>query len=492
MYANRPPERRRSRERSTRAARRAPDSLLHSDAIARTLRVSNVSYDLHFSLGADTPRYSGDVTVHFSLIGNGDLFLDHYGGGVESIEINGARVEHDPAAGRLTLPHEALAERNSVRVVFSHAYDHGQYGFMRRVDEDGSEYLYTNFEPFAAHRLFPCFDQPDLKATYNLTVDAPSEWEVIANTTESEHAMLGDGRARRRFTRSERFSPYLFALFAGPYHAVQTEHHGIPLGLYCRASIADRLDADELFDVTRHGLDFYADFFDYGYPFHKYDQVFVPDFHFGSMENVAAISAAEWLLHGGDSATRRQRNRAPVLLHEMSHMWIGNLVTAHWWDDVWLSEGLASHLAAIANAGFASGAPDAPQMPLDLALPELGPRGFVPPGLMPPGFALPDDGSRHLDTRGLAPTDFGAPGSTSSDHDTFTLSPIIKALRFAFIATDSLPLSPADYRAADSVLDGVSAQVGKDGFQAGLREYVRAFAFSTATLTDFFRSFSRD
>ena len=328
------------------------DVLTRTEAEARAARVSHVSYHLHFRVERGRDHYDGEVTIGFQLHGAGDLFLDFRGKQIELLEVNGAPIEEPDWNGyRLVLPDAALEhavgdEHNTVRIVYENAYDHSGEGFHQFIDpEDGEEYLYTNFEPYAAHRLFPSFDQPDIKAAYTLTVTAPEQWELITNSRETSREPTGDELLRHAFETTQPFSTYLFALIAGPYHAFRDGHHGVPLGFFCRRSLVKHVDSDELFTVTKQGLDFYASFFDYAYPFTKYDQIFVPEFNAGAMENVGAVTHSERLVFRDPPTETQRLGRAEVLLHEMAHMWFGNLVTMRWWDDLWLNESFATYMA---------------------------------------------------------------------------------------------------------------------------------------------------
>ncbi|MDP8905224.1 MAG: aminopeptidase N [Chloroflexota bacterium] len=329
----------------------ARDLLTQVEARERAARVSRADYDIKLDLHAGQPSYSGDVSIAFDVSGSGRLFLDFRGRRIERLLVNDQPVVPDWNGYRLTLPAEVVRSRMVVRLVYENDYDTTGDGFHRFVDpEDGEEYVYTNFEPYEAHRLFPCFDQPDIKGRYRLDVRAPGRWTLIANTPLESVDEIEDGRRRHRFRQSELFSTYLMALVAGPYVERRIDHGGLSLGLFARRSMERHLEehAGEVFEITRQGLDFYAELFDRPYPFAKYDQVFVPEYNAGAMENVGAVTYNEAYLFRDPPTDNERLDRGEVFLHELAHMWFGNLVTMRWWDDLWLNESFATYISYLA------------------------------------------------------------------------------------------------------------------------------------------------
>ena len=228
------------------------------------------------------------------------------------------------------------------------AYSRTGEGLHRFVDPvDGEAYLYSQFETYDAHRMYACFDQPDLKANFQLRVKAPEHWTCISNGVghrrTSERRASGPSSRPRASRRTSRRS------IAGPYHAVYDQHDGIDLGLFCRKSLAEFLDPDELFTVTKQGFDFFHRVFDYPYPFGKYDQLFVPEFNAGAMENAGAVTFLEDYVFRSKVTDARRERRAETILHEMAHMWFGDLVTMRWWDDLWLNESFATYASVLAQ-----------------------------------------------------------------------------------------------------------------------------------------------
>ncbi len=327
-----------------------PTTLSRDEARRRAALISGLTYRVALDLTASEERFTCDTTFSFDCAEPGaETFLDFVCEPdlIASITLNGAVLPVTVADGsRLALPE--LAARNEVRVVASPTYEHTGVGLHRFVDPvDGRVYLHTQFEAYNARRVFPCFDQPDLKATFVFEALAPAEWEVASNMTAD---VQPEGAARRwTFAPTLIVSSYITALVAGPYQIVRDRHGKIDLGLWVRRSLARYLEADEMFEITKQGFDYFERAFDYPYPFGKYDQLFVPEFNAGAMENAGCVTFSEsYVFRSKVTASRRER-RAATILHEMAHMWFGDLVTMQWWDDLWLNESFAEYVALVAQ-----------------------------------------------------------------------------------------------------------------------------------------------
>ena len=255
--------------------------------------------------------------------------------------LNGRPVTAQLAACRLWL--DGLAEENSLTIKATGAYSHDGTGIVWFRDPvDGRTYLHSQFAEHHTYRGYACFDQPDLKATFAFTVKAPEDWVVVSNT---------EGRCEAgmwTFPTTKVMSTYITAVVAGQYHSVREQHRNTPLGLYCRQSLAEYLDPDEMFEITKQGLDFFEHRFGYPYPFGKYDQLFVPDFTSGAMENAGCVTFHEKRLFRSKVTEAERMDRAETVLHEMAHMWFGDLVTMRWWDDLWLNESFAEYMGYLA------------------------------------------------------------------------------------------------------------------------------------------------
>ncbi|MFD0774446.1 aminopeptidase N, partial [Streptomonospora algeriensis] len=313
---------------------------------ARILSVS--SYTVELDLTGSDQTFESRTVVRFDCAEPGaETFIDLAAPSVTSVVLNGAEL--DPAevfdGGRIRL--RGLQAENELRVLAEAAFMRTGEGLHRFVDPvDGRTYLYTQFETADAQRMYACFDQPDLKASFELTVFAPADFEVVSNSApdvagEAVEDPAGP-KAHWHFPATEPVSTYITALIAGPYHVVRDEHDGIPLGVYCRASLAEHLDADAILEVTKQGFDFYHGLFGLRYPFGKYDQLFVPEFNAGAMENAGAVTFLEDYVFRSRVTDARYERRAETILHEMAHMWFGDLVTMRWWDDLWLNESFAT------------------------------------------------------------------------------------------------------------------------------------------------------
>ncbi len=329
------------------------DLLTRDEARDRAALISNVDYRIELELSDDPARatYSSVTTMTFDAATAGaSTFLNLNAAGAE-VWLNGVKQPAGVFSGdRIQL--DGLAAHNEVKVIAAARYEKTGVGMHRLVDPaDGQVYLYTHFEPFDAHRVFACFDQPDLKAKYNLSVTAPDHWSVISNGAETTSATASTGSTRHDFKQTESMSTYLAAVVAGPYHRITDTHKGVEMNLWCRTSMAPYMDKDkaEIFEITRQGLDHYGDYFQIPYPFGKYDQLFVPEFNMGAMEQPGCVTFNESYLFRSRVTQRSRARRAEVILHEMAHMWFGDLVTMKWWDDLWLNESFATLMSAMAQ-----------------------------------------------------------------------------------------------------------------------------------------------
>ncbi len=329
----------------------APPNLTRSDAQKRAslLEVADYVVDLDLTTGDTT--FATTTVVTFACREPGrDSWIDFIGAQVESATLNGVALDVSGYREDDGIALAGLAAENELRVVATGRFMNTGEGLHRFVDPvDGGVYLYSQFETADAKRLFASFDQPDLKARYTITVTAPEGWTVVSNA-----AVEGVENGVHRFARTEVFSTYLVALVAGPYaswHDTYSDDGGkIPLGIYCRASLAPHMDHERLFTETKQGFGFYHRNFGVRYPFGKYDQLFVPEFNAGAMENVGAVTFLEDYVFRSRVTRSVYERRAETVLHEMAHMWFGDLVTMKWWDDLWLNESFATWASVVCQA----------------------------------------------------------------------------------------------------------------------------------------------
>ncbi|MET9567175.1 aminopeptidase N [Streptomyces tauricus] len=318
---------------------------------AKLLTVDSYEIDLDLSGAVEGGTYRSVTTVRFDAAENGASFIDLVAPAVQEVVLNGDSL--DPAEvftdSRIALS-GILEGRNVLRVVADCAYTNTGEGLHRFVDPvDQQAYLYTQFEVPDARRVFASFEQPDLKATFQFTVKAPSGWTVISNspTPEPKDDVW-------EFEPTPRISTYITALILGPYHSVHSVYEkdgqSVPLGIYCRPSLAQFLDSDAIFEVTRQGFAWFQEKFDYAYPFKKYDQLFVPEFNAGAMENAGAVTIRDQYVFRSKVTDAAYEVRAETILHELAHMWFGDLVTMEWWNDLWLNESFATYTSIACQA----------------------------------------------------------------------------------------------------------------------------------------------
>ncbi|PYI38425.1 aminopeptidase N [Arthrobacter psychrolactophilus] len=434
-------------------------NLLRSEAAARKARVSVSHYDVELDLSqaADlsVPGFSSRTTINFSANSTAGTFLDFIGLSVESVRLNGQELNVSEVvdAQRIKLP--ILAPENEVVVTATAAYSSSGEGLHRFVDPaDGQTYTYTQYEPADARRVFANFEQPDLKSPYTFHVTAPNGWEVASNQSVALKS-IGADATRWDFDTTLPISTYITTVLAGPYFKAEdhfsmsfgtsSKHHGetldIPLAAYCRASLAPNFDSAEIFQVTKAGLAYFNELFDFPYPFGKYDQAFVPEYNLGAMENPGLVTFTEAYVFTSRATDSAYQKRANTIMHEMAHMWFGDLVTMGWWDDLWLKESFADFMG-------------------HLAVSEATPWGSKSWTL----FASSRKAWAY--TQDQLPT-------------THPITADIPDLEAAKANFDGIT-----YAKGASVLKQLVAYVGKDAFFAGAREYFVAHQYANTSLTD--------
>ncbi|MFF2927324.1 aminopeptidase N [Streptomyces celluloflavus] len=338
------------------------ENLSRDEARERGRLLSVDGYDVALDVRSAVARgeaagtFRSRTTIRFRCAEPGaTTFADLLAPAVTAVTLNGRELDPGTVFDGSRIALDELAADNTLVVDAQCAYSRTGEGLHRFVDpEDGEVYLYTQYEPADARRVFANFEQPDLKAPFTFEVTAPEGWTVLSNGAQEGPAEDG----RHRFATTRPISTYITAVVAGPYHYVRDSYRRtfadgteleIPLGALCRKGLARHFDPDDIFTVTKQGLDFFHDNFDYPYPFGKYDQAFVPEYNIGAMENPGCVTFREEFVFRGKVTQASYESRANVILHEMAHMWFGDLVTMEWWDDLWLKESFADFMGAFSQ-----------------------------------------------------------------------------------------------------------------------------------------------
>ena len=435
----------------TRAEARERSALLSVDRYA-------VDLDLSGAADPQVAVFGSRTVIDLTARTAGATFIDLIAPRVHAVTLNGEDLDPAQVFDGARIRFDVREGANRLIVVADAAYSRSGEGMHRFTDPaDGLTYLYTQYEPTDARRVAAVFDQPDLKAPYIFQVLAPAEWTVLNNTAaESVTPLTAEAAGTRpehgpvhlhRFAPTLPISSYLTCVCAGPYASISGEHRvartgeTIPLGVHVRQSLAAHVDAEDILRVTGQGLDFFHDIFDQAYPWGKYDQIFVPEYNLGAMENPGLVTFTDSYIHR-DRATRAEReSRATTILHEMAHMWFGDLVTMAWWDDLWLKESFADYMGGHALAS-ATEYDD----------------GWVSFALRRKDWAYRQD-------------------QYPTSHPIVADIPDVEAAKLNF---DGIT-----YAKGASVLKALVAYVGEEAFLAGSNAYFAAHAFGTATLEDF-------
>ncbi|PCJ18890.1 MAG: aminopeptidase N [Candidatus Cloacimonadota bacterium] len=329
------------------------DNLLISLAQDRAKNYTNLQYHLNLLILGKQDSYSGSVEIKFDLLKKpNEIILDSHQGEINKLLVNNIESKFEINDFKLKIENTHLDKGlNSIYIEFKSPFDRNGVGFHRYLDPvDNKEYHFSDLEPFECHKIFPCFDQPDLKAIFYLKVEVPKSFVVISNTPEISNIVKKDRRFVE-FTKSQATSTYLFSVVCGDFVTIEdpkNDSEKIPLRIFCRESMRQYVDEKEFFEITRQGFSFYEDFLQIPYPYIKYDSVFCPEYTMGAMENTGLITFTESYLHKHKATTIELMDFANTIVHEECHMWFGNLVTMKWWGDLWMNEAFATYLAFIA------------------------------------------------------------------------------------------------------------------------------------------------
>ncbi|MCI4657414.1 aminopeptidase N [Cryobacterium zhongshanensis] len=332
------------------------ENLTRIEAQERAALVTVQTYAISLDLTTGPETFASTTTVAFTATPGASTFIDAITRTVHAVTLNGVDLDPATVSDGIRIQLDGLEASNTLTVVADAEYTNTGEGLHRFVDPvDNEVYLYSQFEVPDSRRVFAVFEQPDLKATFQFTVTAPGAWEVVSNSATPEPTDAGNGAKTWAFEPTHTISSYITALIAGPYAVIRSELTSsdgriIPLGLFSRKSLSQFLDADYLFEKTRQGFAYFEEKFNYPYPFDKYDQLFVPEFNAGAMENAGAVTFTETYVFRSKVTDAIKERRVVTVLHELAHMWFGDLVTMKWWNDLWLNESFAEWASTIATA----------------------------------------------------------------------------------------------------------------------------------------------
>ena len=331
-------------------------NITRNEAIQRAGLVSDPVYTVSLELDGKGETFSCFASIDFKAQENSNTWIDLVSPLVESVWLNGEELNVKEVFNGTRIQLRNLKPENKLKIKAQCSYMNTGEGLHRHIDPvDNEVYIYTQFEVPDCRRVFPVFEQPDIKGVLNLTVKAPTKWTVISNTETPAPKNIEDNFSIWTFNQTPKMSSYLYAICAGPYAKKTDIYEGkfgkYPLAIFVRPSLSQYLDHEEIFEVTKQGFKWFEEKFQIGYPFKKYDQVFVPEFNAGAMENVGCVTFRDEYIFRSRTTRTAYESRANTILHELAHMWFGDLVTMKWWNDLWLNESFAEWAAHWASSG---------------------------------------------------------------------------------------------------------------------------------------------